>query len=138
MCMYVTKSHVLKPIQEVECFKDLRYVGGGRWATPYRSVTVPEGTGWFAPLKPARRKVREYRIDEIIEGGYIHAFTGSSHEKLYSTLPARPKLGRTYSFKAVARDVVARGEWNGDIVCRALYIPAFDRTGEHRDAILDM
>lgn len=137
MCLDVVKSHVRKPIFEVECFKELEYVGRGQWATPYRNVMVPVGSGWFMPIEPSPRRVREYRREEIIEGGYIHAFTENRYgEKLWDRLPARYMVGSTARFQAVARDVVAFGEWNGDIVCRALYIPAFDVTGEHRHAEL--
>lgn len=139
MCLEVIKSHVRKPIHEMECYKELTYVGEGTWETPYRSIVVPAGNGWFAPLKPAKRQVREYRIDEIIEGGYIHAFTKNLYsEKLWVTIPKTASIGDSRYFKAYARDVVAEGDWNGDIVCRALYIPAFDLTGAHRNAILDL
>src|SRR5512139_3553275 len=137
MCLEVIKSHVRKPIPEVECYKELVYAGKGTWKTPYRDVFVPVGTGWFMPIDPAKRRIREYRISEGIEGGYIHAFTANRFgDRLWQTMPKRLALDASVYFYAVARDVVAEGNWNGDIVCRALYIPAFDLTGEHRNAVL--
>ena len=138
MCLDVIKSHVRKPIKEALCTKVLEYAGRGRWMTPYREVVVPVGTGWFMPMRPATRQVREYHRREIIEGGYIHAYEeGRHHARAYTKLPSRPIVGGWYDFEAIARDVVAEGEY-GDLVCRAIYIPAFDKTGEHRNAILDM
>lgn len=147
MCLEVNKSHVRKPIPEMECYKLLQYVGNGEWATPYQSNPVPQGTGWFMPEKPAKRKVREYRKGEDIYGGYLHAslnprvatMFGRTMATTYETLPDSPIRNRCYRFKAVARDVVALGaKYRMDLVCRALYIPAFDKTGKHRNAILDM
>lgn len=149
MCLDVHKSHVRKPIGEVECFKILQYEGDGKWATPYQYSTVVEGTGWFMPHKPAKRQVREYRKNEIIEGGYIHAYTTpnkgifafSVYDGVFDELPSKKilKVDHHYRFRCIARDVVAVGDmWDQDLVCRALYIPAFDITGEHRHAILDM
>lgn len=140
MCLDVTKSYVRNPIAEMECGKILQYNGKGVWVTPYREVVVPVGNGWFMPMKPAKRRVREYSRYEIIEGGYIHAFDHkrwSANTKQHVSFPKRLKVGTWYTFAAIARDVVATGDWH-DIVCRALYIPAFDKTGEHRNAILDI
>ena len=140
MCLTVDKSHVRNPIPEMECSKVLEYVGKGVWRTPYRDIVVPVGTGWFMPFRPAARRVREYRRYEIIEGGYIHAYDmmrAGRYERPRTTLPKRANKGNWLTFAAVARDVVAEGEY-GDLVCRAIYIPAFDKTGKHRNAILDM
>ncbi len=147
MCLEVAKSHVRNPIAEMECYKILQYNGGGRWITPYQSNPVPGGTGWYMPAEPARRKVREYRKGEDIYGGYIHASLNPRIATMFgltvgpalSKLPESPVVNRNYRFKAVARDVVALGaDYRMDLVCRALYIPAFDVTGQHRNAILDM
>lgn len=143
MCLTVEKSHVRNPIHEMECFKILRYHGKGVWTTPYWDAPVVKGAGWFMPTEPARRLVREYRIDEVIEGGYIHAHTSpipgvwwsGMTTAVYDKLPPRPKAYMCYRFRSIARDVVAVGD--DDLVCRALYIPAFDVTGTHRNAILD-
>lgn len=148
MCLDVDKSHVRNPIHEMECFKILRYFGNGVWATPYQGVPVVKGSGWFMPANPTKRKVREYRKGEIVEGGYIHAYTSPTAyvwwarmtDVVYDKLPAQPKAGGCYRFRCIARDVVALGDpdYDYDLVCRALYIPAFDVTGQHRNAILDM
>lgn len=149
MCLDVGVSHVRKPIPEMACFKILRYVGDGKWQTPYYDATIPLDTGWIMPLNPAKRKVREYRTYEEINGGYIHALTrievdlgfwnGVPKGAIGNKLPSRPKKGQCYRFHAVARDVVAEGRaFDADIVCKALYIPAFDVTGKHRNAILDI
>lgn len=148
MCLDVDKSHVRNPIREMECFKVLRYLGKGIWATPYQEAPVVKGSGWFMPTEPAKRKVREYRKGEGVEGGYIHAYTSQTayvwwagmSNAVYDKLPTRPKAGDCYCFRCIARDVVALGDpdYDYDLVCRALYIPAFDVTGKHRDAILDM
>lgn len=147
MCLDVVKSHVRKPIAEMGCFKILRYHGAGVWTTPYQDSPVVRGTGWFMPKKPARRQVREYRKGEEINGGYIHAYTSPRESvwwsdmssTVFDKLPSRPERGMCYRFRCVARDVVAFGEVaHHDLVCRALYIPAFDVTGDHHDAILDM
>lgn len=145
MCLDVTKSTVRKPVHEMKCYKILKYLGNGQWATPYQDSPVVKGTGWFMPLKPAKRKVREYRTYEEINGGYIHAHTSVAEvvwwanmtDAVYDKLPSRPVADKCYRFRCVARDVVAIG-CHDDIVCRALYIPAFDKTGEHRNAILEM
>lgn len=146
MCLDVEKSHVRKPIHEMECFKILRYVGGNVWETPFQDKRINRGTGWFKPLNPAKRKVREYRKCEEIEGGYIHAYTDpeadiwwNSADGVHDKMPKKANLkpGKCYRFRCVARDVVALGI-SSDIVCRALYIPAFDITSKHRNAILDM
>lgn len=148
MCLDVAKSHVRKPIAEMECFKILRYGGSNSWMTPYQDSVVVRDTGWFMPKEPAKRKVREYRKLEVIEGGYIHAYTNpikgiwwSSylHDGSYDNMPRTLRIGSCYRFRAIARDVVALGDdYDSDLVCRALYIPAFDITGKHRNAILDM
>lgn len=145
MCLDVTKSTVRKPIYEMECFKILKYLGNGQWATPYQDSPVVKGTGWFMPVAPAKRKVREYRKYEEIEGGYIHAWVDPICRVYFSDvqsntldkLPSRPQRSACYRFRCIAREVVAVGD-HEDIVCRALYIPAFDVTGQHRNAILDM
>ena len=140
MCLDVVKSFVRNPIAEMECGKMLQYAGKGVWVTPYREVVVPADTGWFMPTEPAKRRVREYRRYEIIEGGYIHAYDDKRwgrSTKRYTSFPKRLKVGEWYTFVAIARDVVATGDWH-DIVCRAIYIPAFDVNGNHRNAILDM
>ena len=147
MCLDVQKSYVRNPIPEMACFKVLEYGGNGKWITPYYDVNVPVDTGWIMPLKPARRQVREYRKDEGIEGGYIHAYIEKNvsfwrspdYKTVYSTLPTKPKKNSTYIFAAVARDVVATGDsFDKDLVCKALYIPAFDKSGKNRNAVLDM
>ena len=147
MCLDVEKSHVRKPIPEMVCYKILKYLGAGVWATPYQEAPVIKGSGWFMPKTPAKRKVREYRKGEAIEGGYIHAYTSPSEyvwwsgmsDAVYDKLPSRPKTNSCYRFRCVARDIVALGdECDNDLVCRALYIPAFDVTGKNRNAILDM
>lgn len=147
MCLDVKKSHVRNPIPEMECFKVLKYDGNGKWITPYYDSVIPVDTGWVMPLKPMRRQVREYRKDEGIEGGYIHAYTTNKmpywntpdFKTVHSTLPTKPKKNHTYIFAAVARDVVALGDsYDNDLVCKALYIPAFDKSGKHRNAVLDM
>lgn len=145
MCLDVRMSHVRKPIAELECFKTLRYNGRGVWATPYQDVPVVKRTGWFMPMRPSIRRAREYRNCEMVEGGYIHAYINPDLtaypfcdvDKVYKTLPKRPSPGQCYKFACIARDVVAVG-YNNDLVCRAIYIPAFDLTGQHRNAILDM
>lgn len=146
MCLYVVKSTVRKPIAEMECYKILMYNGSGRWVTPYQESLVVKGTGWFMPTDPARRKVREYRKDEEINNGYIHAFRAHDSrvwcadimfDGIYDRLPRDPRYQSCYRFRSIARDVVAVGV-NEDLVCRALYIPAFDITGKHRNAILEM
>lgn len=144
MCLDVEKSHVRKPIPEMVCYKILKYIGKGVWATPHQDAPVVKGTGWFMPKKPAKRKVREYRKGEEIEGGYIHAHTSptdwwsSMTSTVYDKLPSRPKDGICYRFRCVARDIVAVGDdCDNDIACRALYIPAFDVTGKNRNAVID-
>lgn len=147
MCLDVKKSHVRSPIPELDGVKVLEYVGLGRWSSPVYPSVVPMGTGWFKPKKPSRRNAREYRSWEQINGGYLHLlmpppymvgfWPHADHDKVYTTIPPRPVRGETYRFKAVACDVVAVGR-HSDLVCKALYIPAFDVTGNHRNAILDM
>lgn len=147
MCLDVVKSHVRKPIPEMFCIKLLTYDGNGTWITPYRQAIVPVDTGWFMPTGPAKRQSREYRKYETIEGGYIHAYISqpvagwrrADRVKVLTTLPSKPKKNVTYTFQAIARDVVALGDvYEGDLVCKAIYIPAFDKTGDHRHAMLDM
>lgn len=147
MCLDVAKSHVRNPIPEMECYKILRYIGNGRWETPYQDCHVPIDTGWFMPSEPAKREACEYHKDESIERGYIHALTRADKglgglgvdNNVYDKLPAKPTRSKCYRFRAIARDVVAEGyNWRADIACKALYIPAFDKTGKHRNAILDM
>lgn len=140
MCLSVIKSHVRKPIAEMECVKRLEYRGkqAGRqlWVTPYRGNLVPIDAGWFAPLTPSPRRVREYRYGENIEGGYLHAYTHPRwiSDAILTSLPTgRLYVGESVYFYAIARDVVALGDYQ-DLVCRALYIPAFDITGAHRNA----
>lgn len=145
MCLEVAKSHVRKPISEMECFKLLRFEDG-RWVTPFRYTPVdPSGAGWFISTSPAKRKIREYLIGDLIYGGYIHALTSPNGfisrcetAAIYEKLPSRPKQNDWVMFHAVAREVVAVGpSYDGDLVCRALYIPAFDLTGANRSAIVD-
>lgn len=147
MCLYVDISHVAEPIPEMECFKILRYSGNGKWVTPYMCTVAKKGHGWFKPTKPARSRSKEFARNDTVSGGYIHAFYKEQNAKnsfyhpnvrVYDQLPGSPKVGREYLFRAVARDVVAKGDYWGDLVCKALYIPAFDKTGQHRNAILDM
>jgi hypothetical protein len=139
MCLWVNKSHVQNPIREVECIKVLRYDGKGVWMTPYQDRVVEPGHGWFKPSFPAPARKTEYTRHNSINGGFIHAFIDASmvdQYKIRTELPKDPRRGRVYAFVAYARDVVAEGDCK-DIVCKALYIPAFDLTGQHRDAVLD-
>ena len=41
MCLYVSKSHVRKPIPEVECVKILEFHRYKGWVTPFQDVLVP-------------------------------------------------------------------------------------------------
>jgi len=140
MCLWVKKSHVLNPIPEMECIKVLVYDGKGKWITPYQHRPVVPGHGWFMPTIPARARKGEYnRNYDSINGGFIHAYTDESvidQYKVRDTMPTDRRIGNEYAFRAYARDVVAEGDYK-DIACKALYIPAFDLTGQHRNAVLD-
>lgn len=146
MCLLVIKSHVRKPIHEVNCYKILIYEDGS-WMTPFQWTTVdPRGTDWFVPKNRFYQKTREFLRGETIEGGYLHATTSigaysakcPAQKGAYDKLPGRPKIDTYYRFHCVARDVVAFGpDYDADLVCRALYIPAFDLTGANRNAIVD-
>lgn len=147
MCLDVEKSHVRNPILEMLCIKLLTYAGNGEWVTPYQYVNVPVGTGWFMPRNPTTRQAREYRKGEMIDGGYIHAYKcqpvtswrRADRVNVLTSLPMNPRKNVTYTFLAIAREVVALGAtYDGDLVCKAIYIPAFDKTGDNRHAVLDM
>lgn len=138
MCLYVVKSHIQDPIHEMECIKQLEYEPRVGWVTPYQRSLLEPGTGWFMPSIPSDSHTW------TIYGGFIHAYTTDAgfdnsyidrYRTLRDTLPTQRKSNRTYTFKAFARDVVAIGR-NYDIACKAIYIPAFDITGAHRNAIL--
>lgn len=142
MCLVVKKSHVVHPIPEMECVKILCY-DQGEWSTPYRGNVLRRGTGWFSPKRAARERRMEFSILSQVNGGYLHAYKdlASSYEFIRvvrNIIPKKRRYGRygfTYAFRAFARDVVAVG--NSDLVCKALYIPAFDITGEHRHAQIE-
>lgn len=138
MCLFVSDSFVKNPIFEQECIKVLVFEFG-MWFTPYQYNEVPtDGTGWFMPKRPSRRNVREFYINDRIYGGFIHAhqtLNQAGFEKALNDLPKNPTEDTEYAFRAIARFVVAH-ETNRDLVCKALYIPAFDATRAHRDAQL--
>lgn len=148
MCLFVSKSHVKEPVFEEECVKVLQWDKelGGRWVTPFQLCDVPtDGAGWFMPKHPSRRQ-REfsnwffnYAENGKVYGGFIHAYQTTEAEYIYpailSCIPKNPEHGAEYAFSAVARHVVAY-ENELQLVCKALYIPAFDATGLHRNAEL--
>lgn len=149
MCLYVRNSTVRNPIHEIESVKLLAWNTSRGWHTPYRYAKLEPGTGWFMPMEPKHRR-SEFRTGDEIDGGFIHSYTRErfsfntdpffykgfpDHVMIRTHLPQTPRSDRDYYFLAIARDVVARG--SNDIVSKALYLPAFDITGEHRNAIID-
>lgn len=141
MCLWVEKSFVKNPIKEMEGAKELSY-WYGRWQTPYQYAEVVPGTGWFMPKSPAAKRDREFNAGTSVNGGYLHVFSNKvrsyrdNARKYRTELPRRPRGDRSYTFLCYARDVVAMNKDGSEFVCKALYIPAFDITGTHRNAQL--
>lgn len=126
MCLYVQTSHVKNPIKEMKVYKSLSLING-HWYTPYTSILVPTNVGGLFCAKNASRRTKEYKDCDIVHGGYLHAHNSVNlwFGRIYNKLPRNPRNYQVYTFRAIAIDVVAVGT-NNDVVCKELYIPAFD------------
>lgn len=137
MCLYVRESFVKNPIHGVECFKELICIRGD-WKTPYQGRSVEEGTGWFMP-EYLDDRTEEFYPGDPVNAGYLHAYTSTQgYYRAHYRLPLAPVDRGRYMFAAIALDVFATNSIDEELICNALYIPAFDKTGKHKNAILDL
>ncbi len=103
----------------VQCYKYINYLG----RTPYRNVTIPRN-GW---LFPSKQNKYEMYYQEVVYGGYIHAYN-------LNRIGIAKSCGVfKYYHHAYAFGVQAYGR--RDLVCNALYIPAYDKTGYDKETV---
>lgn len=135
MCLYVTKSHALKPIAVMSGWKFLRLREGNsgklRFTTPYQDNTVPFGDGHFE-ARNFLAPVHHFTSDYIIMGGFIHSTTTKpmsmdvEHYGKLSALLNKPfQASNDVAFNCLMLNVYALGDCS-DVVSRGIYLPAFD------------